>query len=243
MECLVEGFSSARLAVSARFLHAIERTVGKLAVPLNMLPPPHRPDYFHVVSRLVVDGTTFRGRIEATERVLTLPALTLEELLAEGRRLPFQFPAACVVEALRGPDARIVGVLVRRQEAICGLLEVNAVPVDLALTRITVRLLNTTPAPETDVADEEDRALRTLACAHQVLSVEGARFLSMVEPPESRADAVAECRNVGLYPVLVGDPHAAAHDTLLASAVFVEDFPTLASAEVAAPAELEEALT
>ena len=51
-------------------------------------------------------------------------------------------------------------------------------------------------------------------------------WLSLADPPADAVEAAARCRNVGLWPVLVGEPGAS--DTVLASPIILEDHPQVA---------------
>jgi hypothetical protein len=59
-----------------------------------------------------------------------------------------------------------------------------------------------------------------------VLTAEGGRFVSLQDPPEPLRAAAAACRNVGTWPVLVGEPGA--RDTLLAAPIVLSDYPEIA---------------
>ena len=48
----------------------------------------------------------------------------------------------------------------------------------------------------------EDALPSALVAAHTIVTVDGGKFLSMTDPPEWAAPAVAGCRNEGGWPVL-----------------------------------------
>src|SRR6185295_13424396 len=54
---------------------------------------------------------------------------------------------------------------------------------------------------------------------------EGA-FISLLDPPADAAEAVASCRNLRTWPVLVGEPGQ--HDLLLSSPIILYDYPAIA---------------
>src|SRR5262249_54025703 len=115
-ECLVAGDKSASLEVVVRFLHLTDRQVGELPAPVAELPegePAHRP-----VDCLEVNGTLYQTWQEAVERSVKLGACSVGELVDSIRAHEFEFPAGQSVEALRETDGRIVGVLVRQQQAL-----------------------------------------------------------------------------------------------------------------------------
>src|SRR5271170_6743335 len=44
-ECLVEGFPSAALEITVRFLHPLRRDVGELSVPTSKMPAADNPEF------------------------------------------------------------------------------------------------------------------------------------------------------------------------------------------------------
>ncbi|HKD35394.1 MAG TPA: hypothetical protein VKB78_01295, partial [Pirellulales bacterium] len=65
-ECLVTG-REPRVEIGVRFLHLVNREVGRLQSPLNDLDPDAWPEYT-VVESLEVGGQTFHTWQEAIER-------------------------------------------------------------------------------------------------------------------------------------------------------------------------------
>jgi hydrogenase maturation protease len=228
-ECLVEGFpAEATLDITVRFLHPILRDIGALAVRLRNMPAADNPDFFHVVPELTVDGRHYAGWQEAAERAVPLPALTLAELLDAPRTIPFRFPAARTLEPIRDHCGYIAGVIVREQDAVAGAVELSAEPVDAAVTKVTVRILNQTPEPRDGFDDRDELVMRTLASTHTILHVRGGAFFSMIDPPDAYALAAAHCRNLGAWPILVGDETRSERDTLIASPIILYDYPRIA---------------
>ena len=62
--------------------------------------------------------------------------------------------------------------------------------------------------------------------AHAMLRTPRGGFVSLTDPPERLRDAAEGCRNVGVWPVLVGEPGSA--DTMLCSPIILEDHPRIA---------------
>ncbi len=106
-----------------------------------------------------------------------------------------------------------------------GLAEVTveSEPTGPRLNRLTVRVRNRSTAnPET-----RDEALsESMVSTHTILTVRGAQFVSLLDPPDGFKEAAAGCRNVGTYPVLVGDEGD--RDTLLSSPIILYDYPQIA---------------
>src|SRR5262245_58129038 len=118
-ECLVRGTLATAFDARVRFLHLTARSVGAIDPPLAEWPddavPPSRP-----VETLRVGDQLFHEWQEAEEREVVLGAATLGELLAGPRTRAFTFPGGRRWELLRGPAREVVGVLVRRQQALEG---------------------------------------------------------------------------------------------------------------------------
>ena len=114
----------------------------------------------------------------------------------------------------------------RRRLPLSGVVTVSAqaLPGPWGARRLRVRVDNRTPLPG---PGERDSALpAALVAAHTVLQVAGGAFVSMVDPPEWAADAVAGCVNVGTWPVLAGPPGA--RDLMLCAPIILYDHPQIA---------------
>ena len=143
-------------------------------------------------------------------------------------RDPLQLPTPrAQLEPIRNHCGFISGVIVREQEALSGTVEITAEPVDAAVTKLTVRVLNQTPEPREGFGDSDDLVMRTFASTHTILHVRNGAFLSMIDPPAAHAHSAALCRNLGAWPVLVGDEAAQERDTLVASPIILYDYPKI----------------
>ena len=70
------------------------------------------------------------------------------------------------------------------------------------------------------------RSRLTFCSTHAILRATGGTFASLTDPPPALAQAAATCENVGVWPVLVGEPGSA--DAMLASPIILEDHPRVA---------------
>lgn len=129
-------------------------------------------------------------------------------------------------------EVKNYGGIVRRQEQIKCLIEIEGEEVAERLSRITVRILNLTaflPAEgEERIAARAEAMLRALVSTHTILGVRDGEFVSLLDPPECWRDAAAGCRNLGTYPVLVGREDAC----MLSSPVILYDYPEIAPESV-----------
>jgi hypothetical protein len=72
----------------------------------------------------------------------------------------------------------------------------------------------------------EDALPTALVAAHVIMTASGGEFISMIDPPEWAKTAVAECENVGGWPVLA-DPDGG-RDIVLSSPIILYDHPEVA---------------
>jgi hypothetical protein len=195
-ECLVTGDAQTRIDARVRFLHLLSREEAG-----------GRPSWQ-----------------EAVEREVIAPEIGLGCRDSSG--VPYRFQ-----REVKNDDG-----IVRRQESVNGLIEIEAERLTERLFRLTVRILNLTPwepssQNATEAYDEGARGaaraemmLRALVSTHTILGVRGGEFVSLLDPPDEWREAAAACRNVGAYPVLVGE----GSDCLLSSPIILYDYPQIA---------------
>src|ERR1051325_6561582 len=126
-ECIVMGGPRTAIDVRGRFLHLLAREVGELAAPLLEWRDGDEPE-FRVVENIEVGDQLFQTWQEAVERDVSASNMNINDLIAEPQYLRFAFPSTRELEPLRGAGGEIVGVIARKQEAIEGVIEVNAEP-------------------------------------------------------------------------------------------------------------------
>jgi hypothetical protein len=220
-ECLAEVDQPASLALKVRFLHLIERKVGKLTTPQAAWIDGEAPP-FTLVDHLTVNEQIHQPWQEAREQ-----EVTLRVRLGDVPRLmerPFSFAANREYSPLTERDGTITGVLVRDRLGIKGKVQLATEPAAGNLWRVTVRVQNLTPVPE--AASREQVLPLTLASTHTILHLPPGGFVSLLEPPPKWADLAAACRNEGVWPVLVG-AEGETH-TVLSSPIILYDYPQIA---------------
>jgi hypothetical protein len=172
---------------------------------------------------------------EAVEHELEFTAGTAE-LLGPGLVSEFSVP---------GGEDHEPGSAVRRREPLAGAVSVRTTPVPgpWRAVRLQVQVENRTAA-EPAPALRDDALPTALVAAHVIISVSGGEFISMTDPPEWAKPAVAECENVGSWPVLA-DPDGGRR-LVLASPIILYDHPELAPespGELYDGTEIDEILT
>jgi len=108
---------------------------------------------------------------------------------------------------------------------VCGMVAAAVNPISEGVVKLTIDVSNTSSL--TGEAHDRDAALLTsLLSAHAILSVTGGEFVSLLDAPEELRQAVAKCKNVGNFPVLVGDEGE--RDMMLCSPIVLYDYPQIA---------------
>ena len=210
-EVLLEGGRDARLDVRVRFLHVVERNVGRQA-----------GGRLEWVDELTVAGTRHLSWSEATERELVVDDVALATLEST-LRVPIEIAAGSEEEELIEPSGERAGAVVRSWHALSGSVEIAARSVAPGLSRLSVEIANTTPF---DGGDREQALRQTFCSTHTVVHAGGAELVSQTDPPERLAAEAGRCANTGAWPVLVGEPGE--RHTMLSSPIILEDYPRIA---------------
>ncbi len=146
------------------------REVGMLRAPIAEMPANGAPD-FEVVPDFRVGEQLYQTWQEVVEQKVEVPPFPLREAWQTVHE--FEFPASRAVEPIRGDDGKINAVLVRRQDAVRGAIEVSAEPIDDTVFKITVRILNRTPVPPNDLENQSAIIMRTFTSTHTILHAAG----------------------------------------------------------------------
>jgi hydrogenase maturation protease len=238
-ECLIHGGPDTIFEAVIRFLHLTNRIVFAAS-------GRREPDggEMQSIESLRIGDKLYHCWQEAEKREVALDAMTLRKLAADARCISFAFPGGRRSETLRGTDGEIAGALVREQQTIEGEIELSAVEVAENLYRLTLRVRNRTPLADAACGSREEALLRSLASTHAILGVRQGEFVSLIDPPDEYREAAAACRNVGLWPVLVGEEDQ--KDMMLASPIILYDYPQIAPespGEFFDSSEIDEMLT
>lgn len=207
-QCLLRGNDRTKLSVNVRFLQLIERTV--------------RTPAGTQLDQIEVNGKRYQSWQEATER-----SVSLELVLRERKReAHFELPASEATEPLLDENQHHAANLVRTQRAIAGTANVNVEDLQEEVFKLTVRVQNQTPLDDPKSLGREQALLHSMASTHIVMSVTDGEFVSQIDPPEALKHLSAQCKNIGVWPVLVGEPGET--DCLLASPIILYDYPQVA---------------
>jgi hypothetical protein len=236
-EVLVRNESKDAIAhLSVRFLHPLARDIGELSAG------PEQE--FKAVQRLQVDGKLYQTWMEAVEREVVVPPLTLNK--ARHVDHPFRFEELRTQEAIKAHNGSDAGVIVRRQAAIEGIIAIDLEPIEHEAVKIRVLILNQSSVPNQLLENQEAITLRTFASTHTILHVEGGECISLLDPPGHYLEAAKACKQMGTWPVLVGDEEKGERDAMLSSPIILYDYPKIAAespGDLFDGAEIDEILT
>ncbi len=205
-ECLIESEEGARLNVRVRFLHLQVRRVER-------------------AGQMPADGTDSEWQ-EAVEREVDTGEHDLAALVGRPRTRSFAFPSRHEEERSLDLHQDHAGTVVREQASIAGSVELSAARVAEGLFKVTIRVRNDTPWDESQPQDRDAALLRALVSTHSILTTRGGAFLSAIDPPDPWREIAAGCRQIGAWPVLVGEPGD--RDTMLSAPIILYDYPRIA---------------
>ncbi len=238
-ECIAEGGERTSLDVKIRFLHLVTREVGRLSSEFESriadksdeeIAASISDSDFETVASLEVNGKLFQTWQEAVEREVTFPNFKPNAAIERTRRMIFSFPSSRDIELLRDDGVNeIKGVVVRRQQAIDGAIEVEVTELPIAYRgcfKITVRILNLTMLRNPEQKSRDDALMRSFVSTHTILKANEGELVSLLDPPETLKECAAGCRNVGTYPVLAGEEGD--RSCVLSSPIILYDYPQIA---------------
>jgi hypothetical protein len=217
-ECLLECRDDMEIAVLVRFLQLQRRLAQSVSPESGEL---------HDVGTLHVDGAEYTSWDEATEREQRITA-TVGDLLGASTRVDFHIGAGETVEELTDSGGRTAGRLIRRWGALDGSIALHADRVAGPYQELRLRVLvENTSTPLAELTRRDDGLNCAMIAVHSLIGAPGGSFLSLTDPPEWAAAAVAACRNVGTWPVLAGPDDC--RDLMLSSPVILYDHPEIAA--------------
>jgi hypothetical protein len=232
------------LNISVRFLHPMAREVGVLPKRISEMPIAGEPD-FQLVNEKLIGEKLCQTWQESVERMVEVRQLVLREPGSATAVTEFHFEASRALEPIRDQE-KIAAVFVRRQEALRGAVETAIAKIDDQVFKVTVRIVNRTPVPASELQDQDAIVMRTFASTHTVFHVRGGEFISLLEPPPEYEAAARACQNINTWPVLLGEAGKGERDTMLSSPIILYDYPQIApesAGNLFDGAEIDEILT
>ena len=232
-QCLLHapaGAPDPEVTIHLRFLQLQQRSLQQAR--------PTEPDAYQVTDSLMIDGQLLYSWEEAVEQEVTLLRRRLSELAARKAQL-VTIAGGQDVEPLGRTGGEPATRVVRTRWPLAAevLVEVTRLGDH---ERLSIEVRN-----RAERAGTRDEALRTsLLGAHLLLEATGPGFVSLLEPPDDAAPAVASCRQHRCWPVLAGA--VGATDVVLVSPIILYDYPEVAPESAGAlfdSTEIDEILT
>jgi hypothetical protein len=149
---------------------------------------------------------------EAQEREVVFGPVLVSDLVSNSVDIPFYFG---VNDATKETEA-----------ALRGHIHIEACAIQNNLSKITAKAENCTPLSDSRSTPAVRLLSRSLASPQLLFGIENGEFLSLLDPPEQFRAAVANCRNFGVFPVLVGENSD--RSMMLATPIILYDYPQVA---------------
>jgi hypothetical protein len=212
-ECLVQAQGASPVAhVRARWLRAVRRDVEQAVAGGG----------WQAVEDAEVGGELLVAWEEGKEVVVDLAPLSLAVAGAARSGASVRMAEEREHEEARSGAGGLRARLVRHSPAVAARASAWAERVGSCYYKISAEVVNESASAGLEGAPHSELARHCLIGVHLMFSVEGGRFISVIDPPGDARPAAAACRSDGLYPVLVGDG-----TTVLATAIILYDFPAL----------------
>lgn len=220
-ECLLEGEPGASVTITMRFLHLIERTVGKLETSLKDWPT--KEPKLEPVAFLQVGDQMHHPWEEAEEKNLTLEISLTDKEQSQTHHCSFE--PTRQVEPIRDNEG-IVGAFIRNQHAIDAQAILTLKPVKPNIQRLTVQICNVTEIEQVERCSRPQILRHSMASTHTILEGNGVKFFSMMDPAPELAEEIAQCQNIKTWPIMVGNEED--RHMMLSSPIILYDYPEIA---------------
>ena len=210
-EVLLESQPLSTVDIHLRFLQVQHRSVER-----------REGGSWAAADELTVAGTRWIPYFEAVPQEVTLPGLR-----AEGSRvIDVDVDGGIEVEELTD-RGQVVGRLVRTRLRLQAAVTVTTRPgIDQRLVVLGVRVDNRTPWTAGAGVTRDQTAQASLVGTHLLLTVQGTRFVSLLDGPSWSAADAASCTSSRCWPGLVSDDDGA--DAVLISPIVLGDHPGIA---------------
>lgn len=242
-ECVCEVDGLSVLNIRIRFLQLSNRDVVEPA-DCELLPF----ECGHVVNEvgkhfaglpvLEMDGVPLQPWQEAIEREVLLPGIQFKEEQAT-KSFPFSFAATRTFKPVIDPETGSTGALmVQNRKDVVGEVQVTisqlkstSVSPDEQFNgrqaiKLTIAIRNLTENNDTKDSTRDEALLLSFVSTHTIVEITNGAFVSSLEVPPNYEPAVASCKNIGTFPVLVGEGRS--RDCVLSSPIILYDYPQIA---------------
>jgi hypothetical protein len=171
-----------------------------------------RARFLHLVRKHNADSTDWD---EGIERTCDLHDLRLSDLATNPLHHNF---TVNVTESVTNKTTSL--------RNLTGNLLIHAETLQNGLHKLSLELTNITPIENATACARSEAMQQAFVSAHVLLGITGGEFVSLLDPPEEYREAAAACRNIGVFPVLVG--REGQSTMLLCSPIILYDYPQIA---------------
>src|ERR1700677_2943885 len=156
-ECLLQAQAKPpTLEARVRFLHPMARTVGLLSAPVSALPSDIELDNFSFVPEFRLDDKLYQAWEEAVGRTVRSSHQLLPRLADRPMALPFPFSSSLTFDPIFDRQSRVVGAIVRRQQALQGTIHIAAQKLAAEIFKLRITIENNTPVLTGDLSHSEE---------------------------------------------------------------------------------------
>ena len=215
-ECLVTGTVDTSLDIYIRFLHLLKCSPVKTETMSPATQDGGDANEWSLANRFADEPWE-----EGVEREVSMLNLRLSDLLDHPQVVEIDFPGRRLEEdPFDAPEAAIV----REQKPLAGAVVIAAERVSTDLFKLSVQIENRTP--QTGELTSNTVMLHSFISTHTIFRVRQGIFNSLMDQPEALKDIAQGCKNLGTWPVLVGNEGEC--DAMLSSPIILYDYPQIA---------------
>jgi hypothetical protein len=188
---------------------------GTLLPPSYVAENPGESDFMQ--AEVLLDATE-DAVVSVEARFLQLVNRTETRERTIAVKLPIQELSSSISTLFRfdSDDAEVPGV--------CGVLEVKADRPDNVF-KLSVRLHNRTENVD-DIVNRDQALTHALIAAHALVTIENGWCISLLDPPDEFRTAGSNCKQIGIFPVMVGEEGE--QNAMLLSPIILYDYPKIA---------------
>jgi hypothetical protein len=222
---LETGNDLPNLEITVGFLQPVQREIAALPRPVTDFKEIPEMEVEAAAAPGAVRTGVCQSWLEATERHVMVPLKTLQGSVEAA----FDFEPQSSVDSVFDERRLIVAVIRRSESRIAGRVIVKSQCLKPGLFKIGVQVMNESPVESSEVVLPERALMQTMASAHIIFQARHGRFISLLDTPPELKFFSQQCRNLGVWPVLIGDDPNRECQTMLASPILLSDFPKVAA--------------
>ncbi|MFN2533327.1 MAG: hypothetical protein ABR555_18750 [Pyrinomonadaceae bacterium] len=213
-ECLVRNPNGARITIDVRFLQLVSRPIDQAIDRMRIQPN----------ADMKTADSVAEAWVEPVERNFST-TVDLTELTIKPRRFSFQLPGKEETKTLEKASNQDQ-LHITQEQALEGCVEISAKLLTPQLSRLRVRIKNLMHMTGERKRTRGEMLLYSFISTHTIFNIQNGEFVSLLDPPEDLREISAESKNIGCWPVLVGE--AGERNSMLSAPIILYDYPQVA---------------